>query len=167
MKKVLSFLLMLTLTFSLAGCSSNSGSTPSTEATGGLSVIGDTFEADGVSITLLSVQEVADTMALPPAEGNIYILVEFEIVNNSDEDISISSVVSFEAYVDDYATPMSSRAIVVADVTDTLDGNVAMGKRMKGMIGFEISEAWSMLEIRFTPNPVNGDTVIFLIENAE
>ena len=41
---------------------------------------------------------------MTPSDGKVYVVFEFEIENNSDRDIAVSSMLSFEAYIDDYAT---------------------------------------------------------------
>lgn len=65
---------------------------------------------------------------MTPTDGNVFIVCEFEIENNSDTDIAVSSIMSFEAYVDDYSTSMNLSAMLSTNQKQ-LDGSVAAGKR--------------------------------------
>lgn len=56
-----------------------------------------------VEITLVNITESAGGEYTTPDEGNEFLILEFEIANNSSKDISISSVMNFEAYCDDYS----------------------------------------------------------------
>ena len=46
-------------------------------------------------------------MFTKPADGNVLVGCEFEISNESDKDIDVSSVMSFEAYCDSYSVNQS------------------------------------------------------------
>ena len=59
--------------------------------------VGETAELKGVRVTLASVTESMGSAYNTPTEGNIFVLCEFEIANNSDREINISSIMSFEA----------------------------------------------------------------------
>ena len=64
--------------------------------------IGETAELDKVQTTLIDVTESTGSEYNQPNEGNVFVLCEFEICNNSDTEIAVSSMLSFEAYCDDY-----------------------------------------------------------------
>lgn len=63
--------------------------------------VGDTVALDGVSVTLKSVSESQGANFVKPESGKVFVLCEFEIENNSGSDIAVSSIMSFEAYIDD------------------------------------------------------------------
>lgn len=67
---------------------------------------------------------------------------------------------SFEAYIDDYSTNMDVSAIMASDVGQ-LDGTVAAGKKMHGVIGYSAAVDWKDLEIKFTPNFWAGKDITF------
>ncbi len=46
-----------------------------------------------------------------------------------------------------------------------LDGTVAAGKKMNGVIGYEVDPGWTDIEIRFTPNFWSGKEIIFTASN--
>ena len=122
--------------------------------------VGDVVSLNDVEVTLLNVTESSGGNYMTPEDGNVFILCEFEISNGSSKDIAVSSLLSFEAYVDDYTTSMSLTATISADKTQ-LDGTVAAGKKMNGAIGYEAPQDWKELEIRFTPDFWSGKDIIF------
>ena len=110
--------------------------------------VGEIAELDDVRVTLTNYQESNGSEWNKPADGKVFMLVEFEIENNSDEEVAVSSMLSFEAYVDDYAASLSLGALVENDETQ-LDGTVAPGKKMKGWIGYEVPTDWKKFEVQF------------------
>ena len=122
--------------------------------------VGDKVELNDIVVTLVDVSENTGTAYTKPSDGKIYVLCEFEIENNSSKDIAVSSIMCFEAYFDDYSTSMNLSALLNTDKAQ-LDGSVAAGKKMNGVIGYEVDSGWSELEIRFTPNFWSGKDIIF------
>lgn len=120
--------------------------------------VGDKVELNDVVVTLVDISENNGGNYMVPQDGNIFIVCEFEIENNSDADIAVSSIMSFEAYVDDYSTQMNLTAMLSTGKTQ-LDGSVAPGKKMSGVIGYEAAADWQNLEIRFAPNFWSRDIV--------
>lgn len=128
--------------------------------------VGETAEYRDVRVTLLSVTENEGKDFIEPGEGKVFLICEFEIENRSDEEIAVSSYLSFDAYVDDYSTSLSFTAASVAD-KPTLDGTVAAGKKMNGIIGYEVPKDWSELEIRFTANVWSEAKFIFTAKSTQ
>ncbi|MFQ6880551.1 MAG: DUF4352 domain-containing protein [Oscillospiraceae bacterium] len=122
--------------------------------------VGQTAVADGISITLLSATEMNDMEYFVPAEGNVFLVLEFELENNSGEDYAISSLLSFEAYCDDYSV---DQQIVTPEGKTTLDGDIADGKRMNGVIVYEVPSTYSNFEIKFTPGVIENESAEFVI----
>ena len=122
----------------------------------------DTVEVNDVYVTLESFTESAGGNLLTPADGNVFILCEFTIENKSNKDIAVSSMLSFEAYADDYSTAMSIMATSSAEKAQ-LDGTIAPDKKMNGVIGFEVPRDWSVFEIRYTPDVLSKE-IIFICE---
>lgn len=122
--------------------------------------VGDIVTLNDVNVTLLGVTESAGQQFLAPTGGNVFVLFEFDIDNQSDSEIAISSMLSFEAYFDDYAASISISAMS-ASGQNQLDGSVAAGKKMTGVVGYEAPADWSEAEIRFTPNFWNGQEIVF------
>ena len=113
--------------------------------------VGDTVDLKNIKTTLVSVVESVGSEYNKPSDGNVFVLCEFEIENSSDSDISVSSIMSFEAYCDDYSINESLSAALETD-KNTLDGTIAAGKKMNGVIAYEVPAGWSDIEIDFTPD---------------
>lgn len=124
--------------------------------------MGETAEMNGIQITMTDFTESSGTKYDKPESGNIFALAEFEVVNNTDEEITISSIGSFESYVDDYSVSQHSLASFY-DI-DSLDGTLAVGKRMKGWIGWEVPSDYQSIEVHFKKNFLMGESLDFLYE---
>lgn len=127
--------------------------------------VGETAELKGVQVTLVNVTESEGSAYNTPTEGNEFVLCEFEIVNDSDKEIAISSLVSFEAYCDDYTCTFSLGALMEKNDKNQLDGTVAAGKKFNGVVGYEVPTDWQKLEVVFTPDFWSGKDITFVATN--
>ena len=127
--------------------------------------VGETAEDKDIKVTLVSAEQSTGSQFLTPADGNIYVVLEFEIENNSNTDISVSSLASFEAYCDDYSVNMDLTANLLYDNKNQLDGSVATGKKMNGVIGYEVPADFKTLEVKFTPSFWSNRAITFEIPN--
>ena len=126
--------------------------------------VGETASLNDVEVTLVSAEKSNGTQFLAPEAGNIYINLSFEIANNSDKDITVSSMLNFEAYCDDYSVNQSiSGAASNSNGKVTLDGNVASGKKMNGIITYEVPEDYQKLEVSFTPDFWKNKDIKFVV----
>lgn len=183
-KRVGSSLLCLVLCLSLCACAAGekkvqddqTPTAPVTEQTAEPTVeptpevkdsygVGEAAELDGVTVTLTQVEESNGAQFFEPEEGKVYLLCHFDIANDSDEDLSISSLLNFDAYVDDYAVSMSLGA-TTSSAESQLDGTVAAGKKMAGVIGYEVDASWNELEITFQPDAWSGEDLTFTAQHA-
>ena len=128
--------------------------------------VGDTLELRNVQMTLLDVRTVQGGQYYRPADGNVFLVFEIEIVNNSEEEIAVSSLLSFSVYIDDYAQQFSLEAIL-ADGGRQMDGTVAAGKKSRGIVGVEAPEDWQAAELRFAPDVWSGGTFVFTVERGQ
>lgn len=122
--------------------------------------VGEEVEMNDIFVTLVNVSESSGANYITPTDGKVFVICEFEIENNSSKEINVSSIVSFEAYIDDYSTSLSLSAMMSADKSQ-LDGTVAAGKKMNGVIGYEADKDWNTIEVRFTPNFWSNKDIIF------
>lgn len=127
--------------------------------------VGETAELNGVQVSLLSATQSNGSQFAKPDDGNVFMILEFEIVNNSDKDISISSIVNFEAYCDDYSVNQDFTATLApeAEGKNQLDGSVAAGKKMKGIISYQIPADFSKFEITVSPDFWSGKGIDFVV----
>lgn len=124
---------------------------------------GEIAELNGVQVTLTEYKESTGGDWNKPTDGNVFLMAEFEISNNTEKELSISSIMSFDAYADDYSLNYSFSALM--DNNDTqLDGTIAAGKKMKGWIGWEVPVDYQNVEIHFTDNVWSDNKFVFLIE---
>lgn len=124
--------------------------------------IGEGAEYKDVRITLMSYEESQGDQYFKPSEGNIFVMAEFEVENNSDSEIVVSSALSFDAYADGYSLSYSVNALM-ANKNTQLDGTVAPGKKIKGVIGYEVPVEWKEIEIHFTENVWTSNKIKFII----
>ncbi len=127
--------------------------------------VGEIAELRNVQVSLVGVTESIGSSFNYPSEGNVFVLCEFEITNHSKEEVAVSSMLSFEAYCDDYTCSYSLSALLEKGNRNQLDGTVAAGKKLKGVIGYEVSADWKELEIHFTPDFWSGKDIIFIVTN--
>ena len=126
--------------------------------------VGDVVSLNDIEVTFVSCTESNGKQYLEPEAGNVFLICEFSIDNKSEKDIAVSSLVSFEAYVDDYSTTLSLTGTVSTD-KQQLDGSIAAGKKMNGVVGYEVPKDWKELEIRFTPDFWTGKDITFIATN--
>ena len=124
------------------GVSSNT--TPSSDKT--------TFGS--VQMTLVNAEEFGGADFFTPQDGYVFVGCEFEIANNSKNEINVSSYVSFNAYCDGYAISQSMTGASAWDKNGkkTLDGTVAPGKKLSGVIVYEVPSDWKELEVSYSPS---------------
>ena len=125
--------------------------------------VGDTVELNGVKTTLLSAEEYPGKQYMMPTDGNVFLVCQFEIENDSSAEINVSSMVSFNAYCDDYSVNLSVTGEMLEDSWKSLDGTVAPGKKINGVIAYEIPQDWQKMEISYTPSFWSGHDVQFEI----
>lgn len=178
MKKIVSLVMVCILLLGLCACGSEPSlvsTTPvesdsATETTTTESdqafQLGDSVEFNGIVVTFLDVIENSGSQFFTPEDGNVFVLCEFEIANNSNEELAVSSIISFEAYCDDYACEYSISALAAAEDKDQLDGSVAPGKKMKGIVGYEVPADWKELEVQYTMDILDSDKIVFIATNS-
>lgn len=177
MKKIISLVVLCVLMLSLCACVSEpaligSGldsitEQPTTEpAEDKVFTVGDTVALNNIEVTFIGVTESTGSDFLKPADGNTFVLCEFEIYNSSDEELSVSSMMCFNAYYDDYSCDLSISALSSKGDKAQLDGTVAAGKKMRGVVGYEIPTNWQVLEIHYTPSILSDDKIVFSANHA-
>lgn len=125
--------------------------------------VGETAEMNDIQVTMTDYEESSGSEYNTPADGNVFVLINFEIANNSDGELNVSSMMSFEAYADDYALNYSLNALLENEDANQLDGTIAQGKKMNGVVGYEVPADWSELEIHFTDNVWDDNKFVFTL----
>ena len=126
--------------------------------------MGETAEQGDVQFTLVNVYESSGSELITPDDGTIFLVCEFDISNNSEEDIGISSVMNFEAYCDDYSLTLDIMGLQVpeAEGKSQLDGNIASGKKMNGIVAYQVPSDYKTMEINVTPDFWSGKDIKFI-----
>lgn len=127
--------------------------------------VGDSVKLNDVIVTLNSVEKNKGSAYNTPSDGNVFLICEFTIENNRKDEVAISSMLSFTAYADDYSSNLSLSALIEKGDRQQLDGKVDAGKKMNGVIGYEVPSDFNVFEIRFAPNVWSGAEVTFIYEN--
>lgn len=127
--------------------------------------VGETAEQKDIQISLVAATESAGTEYVTPDAGNVFLLLEFEIANNSSKDINISSIASFEAYCDDYSLTQDIMGLQAPEIEGKtqLDGSVASGKKMNGVIAYQVPSGYKNFEISVTPDFWSAKDIKFVI----
>ncbi len=136
--------------------------TKTVEQTKSTFLIGEAADLKNVVVTLTGVQESMGSQFNTPGSGNVFVLCEFEIENNTQSELTVSSLLSFAAYCDDYSVNYSLGAAMERGNKNQLDGQIAAGKKMNGVIGYEVPTDWKELEIHFTPDVWFGNDLVFV-----
>ena len=123
--------------------------------------VGDTLEMGNILVTLNGVSESTGSQFLMPADGNVFVICEFTIENNSNAEMAVSSLMSFECYFNDLAANISLGAMTGDQNKPQLDGAVAAGKKINGVIGYEAPSDWTEMEVHFKANPYSVKHFIF------
>ena len=98
-----------------------------------------------------------------PDNGKYFLELIFYINNQSSSDIYVSSMGSFEAYCDDFSLNQDIFGDKVPEVDgiSQLDGSVAAGKKMNGVIAYQVPQDFSTFEIRFEPSFWSNNKVTY------
>ncbi|MBQ8296154.1 MAG: DUF5067 domain-containing protein [Ruminococcus sp.] len=115
--------------------------------------IGQFIEDDTWKISLLdaktygSLTDDSGFYTDEPDSGNEYLVMFFEVENVSGED-DYFNYFYIDAYADGYSTDIE---IILnnPDGYDTLTGDVAAGKKLKGCLAWQVPENWSEFEMSY------------------
>lgn len=126
--------------------------------------LGETVETSKVKATITDMSKSDGSEFNTPGEGKEFVLIDVTIENISDDqELNISSILSFKAYVDDVTLNENLSAQIEAD--NTMDGTIAPGKKMTGTLGYEVPKDWKEIEIHFEPNVWKDVKIKWIVEN--
>jgi len=136
----------------------NGGATTDTYA------IGETIKMGDLEFTLHSAQLSAGEEFWKPEEGNVYLLVDCTIQNNSSESEAISSMLMFKVTDDQN---YQYNVTVTPDQKGQLDGELGAGRAMRGEVAFEVAAESEYWELIFEPNVFGFGQAIYVINASE
>lgn len=121
--------------------------------------VGDIVETKDLKISFISAGEYeSGNQFLQPNDGNVYYRMEFEFENISDSDQTISSMMNWECYADDYSVSQAW----IGD--DQMDATLSPGKKIKGAVYFEIPADAESIVLEYKPNVWTDDRVEFIVK---
>lgn len=127
--------------------------------------VGETATTKNYKITAESLNYItSDNQFIQPAEGKKFIEAVLLIENISDAELNISSLINFDAYLDDLAIDMDLMGQTVSK-NQTMDGTIASGKKLRGSLCYQVPENWSELEINVNLNLFSDKEVVLLFKN--
>ena len=158
MKRFWAFLVAVALCFCLVGCDS-----PAKETENKTYGLNETATLSDLKFTASELKESEGATYFEPEEGNVFVGVKFTVENVSDEEQTLSSLLAFEAYVDDVKCDYSISAAMAFD-EGTVDGTIAPGKKLVGWYALEVPKTWSALDVQIQPNLLSNKKIEFHFE---
>jgi len=160
MKKITALTLAALLALSLSGCGSSSAdstapqsdsgtseenssssseeTTEATESDAGVAGVGDTLvDSENISITLVSVKTTKKGLLGSKPDNDYYVVAKFELVNNTEEEVTISSLLGFSL---DGESGLGYDIAIFAETDGNLDGSIRPGRKMLGEVAFDAAK---------------------------
>lgn len=171
MRKLLATFLVTLLLFStasaegfgdfLGGLSSLFSS--NNEATYG---VGDEAAVDDLIFKLTDVMTSKGNSYYKPDTGMEYVILQFTITNNGTDNALLSTIMNFTFWCDDTIHTIDLEALATGMLSGKyqLDCAVESGKKVTGIIGYEVPSDWKTLKVECRKEVYFGDTVTFLVE---
>lgn len=127
--------------------------------------VGDTATAKSYKMTIESLNVVeSDNQFAQPDKGNEFIEIVLLIENILGNELNVSSLMNFDAYVDGFAINEDLSA-QVASGKDTMNGTLASGKKLKGVLCYQVPEDWNELEIAVDLGYSSKDEITLILNN--
>lgn len=133
--------------------------------------IGEYSESENWKISLLdaktytSIPDESGVYTDEPDNGKIYLVAFLEAENVSGED-NYFNYLYLDAYADGYGTDIEF-LINKPDGYDTLAGDVAAGKKIKGCLAWQVDENWSEFEFSYKNNVMDSDPCAYFKITSE
>ena len=157
MKKLLVLFLALAVCLSLVACTSDAPvkevggekteTKPTEEKKELVFGLNETAAFSNLKFTATELKESDGEDFFTPGEGNVFVGIHFTIENVSNKEQSVSSLMMFEAYLNDVKCDYSVSAACVFD-EGTLDGSIAPGKKLVGWYSLEVPANWTTIELQ-------------------
>lgn len=128
--------------------------------------VGETAEHNDIQVQILGYEESKGNEWAVPGDGNIFVFVNMQITNNSDKELTVSSMMSFNNYCGDTKLDYSTNAFTALSTDpgkQQLDGSIATGKNLNGYLCLEVPADWTTIEIHYTDNVWSDNKVKFEI----
>ena len=99
--------------------------------------VGSTLTLSGVDFVLNSVEATTESIVSTSPDEAIFLIVDLTVINNSDDEIFLSSIMSFSLRgSDSYEYDMT----LFVDTKGSLDTSVLPGDTVRGQIAFDVPD---------------------------
>lgn len=104
-----------------------------------------------------------------PAEGNEYVILEFTVENGGEEEVTLSTMLSFSTWCDGKSCTISLEALGTATLSGKiqLDCVVAAGEKATGVLGYEVPADWQEISVKYTEEVMFGESAVFAVTREE
>jgi len=123
--------------------------------------LNDTASFKNIKVTANKIEKSNGSQYLEPGDDNTFVGVHFTIENTSDKEQTISSILLFEAYVDDVKADHSFSGLMAFSNDGSLDGQLSPGKKMEGWYAVEAPENASKLELEVKSSWLGSGKAVF------
>ena len=175
MKNFLTFFISLCIAVSLTACNISDNS-PQKETSAENSVtkdsqkptdetfgLNDSAVFDNLKVTAVKLEESTGKDIFKAESGKVFIGINFEIENISEETQNVSSVLLFDAYADDIKCDYSVSANA-AFGDGTLDGELSPGKKLVGWYAVEVPQDWHKIDLEVKAKWLSDNKAKFVFE---
>ncbi len=118
---------------------------------------------NGVQMTLVDMDTSRGNSLHSPADGYVFVMVEFEVTNMVDDVATLKPDEYFVCYCDGYTIRTSARAAMVAPMG--FGASLREGEKMKSMLCFELPKNWQELRIVYGVVDDAQEHLVFVISN--
>lgn len=127
---------------------------------------GETVEVDDVEITLTDVLQSSGNSYYKPQSGKVFLMIEFKIKNNRDDELDVSSLLSFSTWCDDELCVIDLEALGTGLFAGKpqLDCVIEAGKTITGIVGYQVDKDWEKVIVEYSTDVYFGEKVKFLVE---
>lgn len=122
--------------------------------------VGDIIEDKNYKLTFISAKKyVSDNQFITPSENTEFWKMEFEFENIGSQDITLSSMLGWTCYADNYTANQK-----FIDMDNDLSGTISTGKHLKGCIFFEIPKNAKSIELEYKDNFLLDKKITFKVK---
>ena len=158
--KYIAIVLSLFICVFMVGCTGNdlldTSSMPNHE-------LYDTVNLDKLSFTPIEIAQVSPSSdaVFSAKEGNVFLIVKFDVKNISEEEVIFSSLGMFTAYVDDEQIDLSIKAYAALNNVVQLDGAINPNETKTGHFIIEAPEDWQELKLIVKSSVLSSNRALF------
>lgn len=110
----------------------------------------DTITTDDIKLKINSIETLSGTSLVKPSSGNLFLLIDVEVTNLSEDKISVYSASNFNLLQNNQKIPYSASPYqVLTDDQDRLDVTLSSGDTVSGYLCYEVPADWSTAYLEF------------------